>query len=98
MTKEKDVVHSTAKGLNIRWDDANIKSSYANIGTATANREEFFLLFGSHQNWRGRMDGEEVTVQLENRIVMSPYASKRLMIILKQSIDAYEKQFGEISV
>jgi hypothetical protein len=37
-----------------------------------------------------------VDVKLANRIVMSPFAAKRLAVILTQSIKAYENQFGEI--
>jgi hypothetical protein len=76
-----------------------MESSYANIGTATANREEFFLLFGTHQNWRGNVaDTKEVEVDLSKRIVMSPFAAKRLLSILAGSIKAYEDQFGKIEI
>ncbi|MBY5973751.1 DUF3467 domain-containing protein [Pseudooceanicola marinus] len=87
----------TINGVKIAWDDSEMQSHYANIGTATANREEFFLLFGTHQHWRGTMDEQkEVDVKLANRIVMSPFAAKRLAVILTQSIRAYEEQFGKI--
>lgn len=84
-------------GVKIHWDDSEMQSHYANIGTATANREEFFLLFGTHQHWRGTLEQQkEVDVKLANRIVMSPFAAKRLAVILTQSIKAYEDQFGKI--
>ncbi|MFY0620977.1 MAG: DUF3467 domain-containing protein [Pelagimonas sp.] len=84
-------------GTTIKWDDRDMVSSYANVGTATANREEFFLLFGTHQHWRGtREETAEVEVKLANRMVMSPFAAKRLAVILTQSIKAYEEQFGTI--
>ena len=86
-------------GVNITWDDADMESTYANIGTATANREEFFLLFGTHQHWRGTVEEKkEIEVKLSERIVMSPFAAKRLAVILTQSIKAYEDQFGKIEV
>lgn len=84
-------------GVTINWDDSTMESAYANIGTATANREEFFLLFGTHQHWRGtRAETKTVDVKLAHRIVMSPFAAKRLALILNQSIKAYEDQFGKI--
>jgi hypothetical protein len=84
-------------GIKINWHDDNMASHYANIGTATANREEFFLLFGTHQHWRGDVsETKSVDVNLAHRIVMSPYAAKRLAIILNQSVKAYEDQFGKI--
>lgn len=84
-------------GTTIKWDDSEMISQYANVGTTTANREEFFFLFGTHQHWRGTAeDTKEVEVKLANRIVMSPYAAKRLAVILTQSIKVYEDQFGKI--
>jgi hypothetical protein len=84
-------------GIKINWHDDNMASHYANIGTATANREEFFLLFGTHQHWRGDVsETKSVDVNLAHRIVMSPFAAKRLAIILNQSVKAYEDQFGKI--
>lgn len=88
---------ATINGMTINWDDSKMESVYSNVGTATANREEFFLLFGTHQNWRGT-DNERKTidVELSKRIVMSPFAAKRLAAILTHSIQAYEEQFGKI--
>ena len=83
-------------GMKIAWDDSDIASEYANIATATANREEFFLLFGTHQNWRGNEKDNLVNVKLSNRIVVSPFAAKRLMLILQHSLKVYEERFGKI--
>ncbi len=88
-----------ASQVSIQWDDSAMESVYANVATATANREEFFLLFGTHKNWRGTQPANgEVDVSLSKRMVMSPFAAKRLAVILNQSIDVYEKQFGKIEL
>jgi hypothetical protein len=84
--------------INITWNDDNIDSKYANIATVTATREEFFFLFGTHQNWRGAEDGKNVEVQLSTRMVLNPYAAKRLLMILGQTIKAYEGRFGEVKL
>ncbi|GGE38899.1 DUF3467 domain-containing protein [Actibacterium pelagium] len=99
MSEENKVEGAPQKlgGVAINWDDTDMKSTYANIGTATANREEFFLLFGTHQHWRGTVqEKSSIDVKLAERIVMSPFAAKRLAVILTQSIKAYEDQFGKI--
>lgn len=97
MTEKTTGVPSELGGTQINWDDSAMESAYANIGTATANREEFFFLFGTHQNWRGTpSENKAVDVKLGHRIVMSPFAAKRLAVILTQSIKAYEDQFGKI--
>ena len=83
-------------GVKIVWDDSDIHSQYANIATATATREEFFLLFGTHQNWRGTEMKDQVNVKLSNRMVLSPFAAKRFMLVLQHSIKMYEDRFGKI--
>lgn len=85
-------------GANITWNDENIDSKYANIATVTATREEFFFLFGTHQNWRGVEENKSVEVKLSTRMVLNPYAAKRLMLILGQTIKAYESRFGEVKL
>ena len=98
-TTAKAAADTTINGMSINWDDAKMESVYSNIGTATANREEFFLLFGTHQNWRGSENEKKVVdVELSKRIVMSPFAAKRLALILEASLKAYEGQFGEINL
>lgn len=90
---------NTTPNVSIQWDDGNMESVYANVATATANREEFFLLFGTHKNWRGTQpQNGEVDVTLSKRIVMSPFAAKRMAAILNQSLEVYEKQFGKINI
>jgi hypothetical protein len=99
MNENDEGAPSTIGGVQINWHDDDMTSSYANIGTATANREEFFLLFGTHQHWRGNVaEKSSLDVKLSQRIVMSPFAAKRLAVILSQSIKAYEDQFGKIEV
>lgn len=90
-------IRTSSNGVSIQWDDSEMESIYANIATATANREEFFLLFGMHKNWRGvQPENGEVEVTLSKRMVMSPAAAKRMAAILNQSLQVYESQFGKI--
>ena len=96
---DTDATRSALGGVTINWHDEKMESVYANIGTSTANREEFFLLFGTHQNWRNQPgEKKEVDVQLSTRVVMSPFAAKRLAAILTASLRAYEEQFGKIEL
>lgn len=85
------------EGLKVKWDDSDINSAYSNIATATATREEFFLLFGLHQNWKGMPENGELNVKLTNRMVLNPHAAKRLAAVLARSIQVYEERFGKIS-
>ena len=83
-------------GTKIKWDDSNMKSSYANVCNVTSTREEVVMLFGMNQAWnRGQ---KEVTIQLTDRIVISPYAAKRLGMLLDGVVKEYEKRFGALNV
>ncbi|MHC1764377.1 MAG: DUF3467 domain-containing protein [Verrucomicrobiia bacterium] len=79
----------------VKWDDTQMKSSYANVCNVTSTREEVVLLFGMHQAWQSGQ--KEVTVQLTDRIVLSPFAAKRLVTLLNNVIGEYEKRFGSLS-
>ena len=84
------------EGMRIKWDDANMKSSYANVCNVTSTREEVVMLFGVNQAWnRGQ---KEVTIQLTDRIIVSPYAAKRLALLLDGVVKEYEKRFGALNV
>jgi Protein of unknown function (DUF3467) len=82
--------------MKIKWDDSNMKSSYANVCNVTSTREEVVLLFGMNQAWnRGQ---KEITIQLTDRIVISPFAAKRLSMLLGNVVTEYEKRFGTLNV
>ena len=80
----------------VNWDDTNMETSYANVVNAASTREEVILLFGTNQSWKGLED--EVDVHLSNRIILNPYAAKRLAILLGGVVAQYEKRFGTLGV
>lgn len=82
--------------MKIKWDDSSMKSSYANVCNVTSTREEVVMLFGMNQAWnRGQ---KEVTIQLTDRIVISPFAAKRLSMLLGNVVAEYEKRFGTLNI
>jgi hypothetical protein len=83
-----------ATGRSINWDDSRMASSYANVCNVSSTREEITLLFGTHQSWHAGQ--KDVTVQLSNRIVLNPYAAKRLTLLLEATLKKYEDSFGAI--
>lgn len=94
-----EILKTQIGGITVNWHANQMKSTYANVGTATASREEFFLLFGSHQNWHGsEREKTEADVDLTQRIVMSPFAAKRMALILAQAVKVYEERFGELKL
>ena len=95
-TKDANGGSTAIEGTKIKWDDSNMKSSYANVCNVTSTREEVVMLFGMNQAWnRGQ---KEVTIQLSDRIVVSPYAAKRLSTLLGNVVQEYEARFGPLNV
>lgn len=86
---------SGAAGRKIRWDTKNMKNTYANVCNVTSTREEVVLLFGINQAWeRG---ASELNIELTDRIIMSPFAAKRLVQLLSGLMDEYEKRYGSLN-
>jgi hypothetical protein len=80
----------------IRWDDSNLKSSYANVCNVSSTREEVVLIFGINQTWeRGQ---KEIPIQLTDRIILSPFAAKRLSLLLANVLREYESRFGVLNL
>src|SRR5262245_55196316 len=84
-----------AEGTKLRWDDSRMKSSYANVCNVTSTREEVVMLFGINQAWNRQQ--KEVAIQLTDRIIVSPYAAKRLAGLLDGVVKEYEKRFGPLA-
>jgi hypothetical protein len=54
------------------------------------------LNFGVNQTWdRGT---QEVEIQLTNRVILSPFTAKRLMVLLSRLINEHESRYGEIKL
>jgi hypothetical protein len=95
-TETPPEVRGDIAGMKIKWDDSGMKSSYANVCNVTSTREEVVMLFGMNQAWnRGQ---KEVTIQLTDRIVISPYAAKRLSMLLSGVVKEYESRFGPLNI
>jgi len=87
---------NTVEETRIKWDDSNMRSTYANVCHVSSTREEVVLLFGLNQAWnRGQ---KEVTIQLTERVIVSPYAAKRLAMLLNNAVSEYESRFGALNV
>ncbi|MDP6691852.1 MAG: DUF3467 domain-containing protein [Alphaproteobacteria bacterium] len=81
----------------VTWDDSNMGTSYANVVNVASTREEVTLFFGTNQTWNVR-DSNGVTVQLTDRIVLNPYAAKRLWMLLGNVLKEYENRFGALNL
>jgi hypothetical protein len=62
------------------------------VCNVSSTREEVVLAFGANNVWE-RGQGN-IQVQLTNRIVLNPYAAKRLADVLNRVMAEYESKFG----
>lgn len=79
---------------SVRQDASGLKSSYANFSEAVASRDEVVLSFGVSRAWAGCAG--EAEVSLSHRIVMSPFAAKRLAVTLARLIAEHEARHGAL--
>jgi hypothetical protein len=79
----------------VNWDTTNLRSSYANFCNANSTREEVVLNFGVNKTWeRGPQD--MLDIELNHRIVLSPFAAKRLTELLQNLMKEYESRYGAL--
>ncbi len=80
----------------VTWDDTNMRSVYSNATNVASGREEIVLLFGMHQAWHAGQ--KEIKIQLTDRVILNPFAAKRLSILLNNVLQNYEARFGKMEV
>jgi len=94
--KDKDEAASAPRPT-VHWDDSSMKTSYANVVNAASTREEVTLFFGTNLTWNPN-EAKEFNVRLSDRVVLSPFAAKRLWILLGAVLKEYETRFGPLAV
>ena len=97
--KKTDETGDAAKAgtqSRILWDDSNMRSVYANATNVAGGREEIILLFGMNQAWHAGQ--KEIKIQLTDRVILSPFAAKRLSILLNRVLQDYEARYGKLEV
>lgn len=94
MAKEKAGTENVPQqpAPSVKWNSANLHCSYANYCNANSTREEVVLNFGVNNNW----DRTQTTleVELNHRVVLGPFAAKRLSAMLQQLLKEYESRYG----
>lgn len=85
------------KSLTLKWDDSKMETTYANVVNASSTREEVSVFFGTNQSWNVSED-RELSIQLTDRMILNPYAAKRLLVLLSRIIKEYESRFGALKL
>ena len=94
MAKAPEETKAADQQVKVHWNTQHLKSSYANFCNATSTREEVVLNFGVNQNWE--RTPAEMDIELEHRLILSPFAAKRLNQLLSKLITEYESRYGEL--
>lgn len=77
------------KGLNVEIDKETASGTYANLAMINHSNSEFVVDFIQ------MMPGMP-KAQVKSRIILTPQHAKRLMQALRDNVQKFERQFGEI--
>src|SRR5258708_37715485 len=87
-----------SNGLSgVNWGDSKMAAHFANVVNLQSPLEPVDLFFGPNQTWNVPSD-RRVQVELNNRIILSPHAAKRLWLALGGVLEGYEARHGELRV
>lgn len=95
MADNQDKKPEAPAGTKVKWNFENIKSSYVNFANANSTKEEVVLNFGLNNSWDRSQP--EMEIDLSHRIMMSPFAAKRLAELLTKLVAEYESRHGQLS-
>ena len=82
---------------SVVWREEKMKTQYANVVNVQSTREQVDLFFGTNLTWSPETGGQ-MTVELTNRIMVSPLAAKRLSTILAAVLHEHERRYGALEV
>ena len=95
--KTTDYANQMLKGASISWKHSAMQTTYSNVVNVTSTREELAIFFGTNKTW-DLEEVQEIVVEFTHRILMNPYAAKRLSILLTRVMDEYELRFGPLGL
>lgn len=93
----RPVAGATARSASVQWNDKEMATHFANVVNVQSTREQVDLFFGMNRTWN-MVESGEVTVDLTNRIILTPYAAKRLWAVLGDVLREYEARHGALDV
>ena len=86
--------------VQLRVDERNMQTSYANAFRTSGTAEEVIVDFGLNlvNPVRQQQTQPEILFQANQRVIMNHYSTKRLAMTLSQLIRRHEEQFGVIEL
>lgn len=81
----------------IEWLDKEMATHFANVVNVQGTREQVDLFFGTNRTWNVT-PSSGVTVELSNRIILTPLAAKRLASVLGNVLREHEARYGALNI
>lgn len=95
--KPQSATIDAARSTSVQWNDREMATQFANVVNVQSTREQVDLFFGMNRTWNVAEDGQ-VMVDLTNRIILTPFAAKRLLAVLGGVLREYESRHGALDV
>jgi len=95
---QQQAAQQTGQQVQLRLDERNMDTSYANAFRTNGTAEEVMLDFGVNIPNPTKRDQPEIVFQINDRIIMNYYSAKRLAMTLSQVVRRHEDQFGELEM
>ena len=86
---------AAAQQLQIDVDDEGVPITYGKLVRVGASAEEITLDVSGPLKQTGPT---RATMKVEQRLILNPWAAKRLAIALGQTIQKYEEVYGELEI
>ena len=86
-----------SRAASVQWLDQNMQTNFANVVNVQSTREQFDLFFGTNQTWNVT-DKNSVAVNLSNRVILTPFAAKRLWTVLGNVLREHEARHGTLEL
>jgi hypothetical protein len=81
----------------VQWVERNMATHFANVVNVQSTREQVDLFLGTNKTWNVA-EGQGMVVELSNRIILTPYAAKRLWAVLGNVLKEYEARHGPLNI
>jgi len=96
---EEQAKQQTGQQTRLRIDERKMETNYANMVRTNSTADEVMLDFGLNQVVPGPEQSQpEMLFQVNSRVILNYFSTKRLALTLSQLIRRHEEQFGELEL
>lgn len=81
----------------VLWDDSRMVTHFANVVNIQSTLEQVDLFFGTNKTWKTGNE-KHVKVELTDRVILGPFAAKRLWLALGNVLKEYEARYGALKL